>query len=108
MGGYDRKFGFRYIKLHWSYYGERKHLISHPAKTAYNYMFHGMFVYDTAFVGAFEGVINAMIQGTNFLGYGPGSNWFTKLRMTRCLQVYKVPELFRIVHNVFSNRTMVL
>ncbi|CAG7731031.1 unnamed protein product [Allacma fusca] len=96
-----------YLKLHWCYFDENNLLISHPAKTAYNYIFHGLFIFDILFVTRFEMFL--VVRGVvNIFGYGKGANWFTKIRMNQCLQIYRFPELFRIVHSIFQYRTLLL
>jgi len=61
-------------------------LISHPLKTAINYMLNGSFIMDVLGSSPLE-LIFPLIGWTDIFGYGDSAVWYTKFRWTRILQV---------------------
>jgi hypothetical protein len=86
--------------MHWGYYNSKSNgndmLITHPLKTAVNYMINGTFVLDVLAASPLELIIPLM-GWTNIFGYGDGAVWYTKLRWTRVLQVLYETENVAII-----------
>lgn len=80
----------RYVKMHWAYYNihdkGNNMLITHPLKTAVNYILNGTFVMDICAATPLE-MIFPIMGWTNIWGYGEAATWYTKFRWTRLLQV---------------------
>lgn len=97
-----------YLKMHWSYYNPHNQmLVTHPLKTAIHYTLHGSLIMDVAICAPME-LLMWVAGGTNFLGYGEGASWYSKLRWIRLFQFKRIPILFKILRNVFNNRTFLL
>jgi len=82
-------------------------LISHPVQTSINYVFNGGFVADVIFSIPFEYVVFAL-KGGSLMGYDNTAYWFTKFRCSRIGQILRYPAVFRIFHNIFKMRSVLL
>ncbi|CAL8148468.1 unnamed protein product [Orchesella dallaii] len=97
-----------YLKLHWSYYNPYNGvMITHPLKTATNYILHGSLVMDVAICAPLELIIWALGL-TDTWGYGRSATWYSRLRWIRFFQFKRIPIVFHIVHNTFKHRGIIL
>lgn len=97
-----------YLKFHWAYYNPHNGmLVTHPLKTAMNYVLNGSLVLDVAISAPME-LLMFFTGYTNYLGYGQGASWYSRLRWFRFFQIRRIPMVFKIVHNIFENRSIIL